>query len=133
MTQTAWPELPLAAWKDTYATLHLWTQIVGKIRLAQTPWLTSPIPYGDHVFQLDFDFLSHVLRASTSDGGRTEIELVPRTVADFYAEVMRALSDLGIEQLQRVTDLLGVAEAEYRLLGDRFWMQIRRDRYIVGR
>ena len=80
----AWPELPYAAWKDTYATLHLWTQIVGKIRLAQTPWLnhswhvvlyvtargltTSPIPYGDRSFQLDFDFLDHVLRASTSDG-----------------------------------------------------------------
>ena len=74
-----WPELPLSAWKDTYATLHLWTQIVGKIRLAQTPWLnhswhvvlyvsargltTSAIPYGDRSFQLDFDFLDHVLRA----------------------------------------------------------------------
>ena len=73
-----WPELPLSAWKDTYATLHLWTQIVGKIRLAQTPWLnhswhvvlyvsargltTSAIPYGDRSFQLDFDFLDHVLR-----------------------------------------------------------------------
>ena len=68
-----WPELPLSAWKDTYATLHLWTQIIGKIRLAQTPWLnhswhvvlyvsargltTSAIPYGDRSFQLDFDFL----------------------------------------------------------------------------
>jgi hypothetical protein len=113
MTQAAWPELPLSAWKDTYATLHLWTQIVGKIRLAQTPWLnhswhvvlyvsargltTSPIPYGDRVFQLDFDFLDHVLRASTSDGGRREIELFPRSVADFYADLMRTISGLGIE------------------------------------
>ena len=101
MTQAAWPELPYAAWKDTYATLHLWTQIVGKIRLAQTPWLnhswhvvlyvsargltTSPIPLGDRSFQLDFDFLDHVLRASTSDGGQKEIGLFPRSVADFYA------------------------------------------------
>src|SRR5262245_30558407 len=88
-----WPELPLAAWKDTYATLHLWTQIVGKIRLAQTPWLnhswhvvlyvtprgltTSAIPYGNRSFQLDFDFLGHVLRASASDGGEKEIGLFP--------------------------------------------------------
>jgi Family of unknown function (DUF5996) len=82
MTHAAWPELPLSAWKDTYATLHLWTQIVGKIRLAQTLWLnqswhvvfyatprrltTSLIPYGDRSFQLDFDFI--VLLVSTSDG-----------------------------------------------------------------
>jgi uncharacterized protein DUF5996 len=107
-----WPELPLSAWKDTYATLHLWTQIVGKIRLAQTPWLnhswhvvlyvsaggltTSAIPYGDRSFQLDFDFLDHVLRASASDGGQEEIGLYPRSVADFYAEVMRSLAELGI-------------------------------------
>ena len=79
-----WPELALAAWKDTYATLHFWTQIVGKIRLMQTPWLnhswhvvlyvtprgltTSTIPYGDRAFQIDFDFIDHALRISTSDG-----------------------------------------------------------------
>ena len=113
MTQAAWPELPYAAWKDTYATLHLWTQIVGKIRLAQTPWLnhswhvvlyvsargltTSPIPFGDRSFQLDFDFLDHVLRASVSDGGQKEIALFPRSVADFYADLMRSLAELGIE------------------------------------
>jgi Family of unknown function (DUF5996) len=106
-----WPELPLSAWKDTYATLHLWTQIVGKIRLAQTPWLnhswhvvlyvsargltTSAIPYCDRSFQLDFDFLDHVLRASASDGGQEEIGLYPRSVADFYAEVMRSLAELA--------------------------------------
>ena len=93
MTQAAWPELPYAAWKETYATLHLWTQIVGKIRLAQTPWLnhswhvvlyvsargltTSPIPFGDRTFQLDFDFLDHVLRASVSDGGQKQVGLFP--------------------------------------------------------
>ena len=80
-----WPELPYEAWKDTYATLHMWTQIVGKIRLVQTPWLnhswhvvlyvtprgltTSPIPYGERSFELDFDFLDHVLLVSTDDGG----------------------------------------------------------------
>ena len=113
MTQAAWPELPYAAWKETYATLHLWTQIVGKIRLAQTPWLnhswhvvlyvsargltTSPIPFGDRSFQLDFDFLDHVLRASVSDGGQKQVGLFPRSVADFYADLMRSLAELGIE------------------------------------
>ena len=58
---------------------------------------TSPIPYGDRVFQLDFDFLDHVLRASTSDGGRREIALFPRSVVDFYTDLMHTLSDLGIE------------------------------------
>jgi hypothetical protein len=109
----AWPELPYAAWKDTYATLHLWTQIVGKIRLVQTPWLnhswhvvlylsdrgltTSPIPYGDRTFQLDFDFLNHVLWASTDDGFYKKIGLFPRPVAEFYADLMQSLSELGIE------------------------------------
>lgn len=111
--QTAWPELPYEAWQDTYATLHMWSQIVGKIRLVQTPWLnhswhvvlyvsargltTSPIPFGDRSFQLDFDFLDHVLRASVSDGGQKEIALFPRSVADFYADLMRSLAELGIE------------------------------------
>jgi hypothetical protein len=114
MTETdVWPELPYAAWHDTYATLHLWTQIVGKIRLAQTPWLnhswhvtlyvtprgltTSPIPYGDRDFELQFDFLRHVLVISTDDGNGREVGLYPRTVADFHAAVMQALSELGIE------------------------------------
>ena len=110
---TLWPALPYEAWKDTYATLHLWTQIVGKIRLKQTPWLnhswhvvlylsprgltTSPIPYGDRAFQLDFDFLDHVLRASTSNGARREVRLVPQSVAKFYAQLMQSLSELGVE------------------------------------
>src|SRR5262245_5996294 len=95
-----WPELPCAAWKETYATLHLWTQIVGKIRMAQTPWLnhswhvvlyvtsrgltTSPIPYGQRTFQFDFDFLDHVLWLSADDGAVRKIGLHPRSVADFY-------------------------------------------------
>jgi hypothetical protein len=108
----AWPELPYAAWKDTYATLHMWTQIVGKIRLAQTPWLnhswhvvlylsprgltTSPIPYGNRSFQLDFDFLDHVLLASTDGGSVKQIGLFPRSVADFYTDVVRSLAELAI-------------------------------------
>ena len=103
---------PDAAWKDTYATLHLWTQIVGKIRLAQTPWVnhswhvvlyvsargltTSPIPYGDRTFQLDFDFLDHVLRIDRRRRQRA-VGLFPRTVAEFYADVMQSLSELGID------------------------------------
>jgi Family of unknown function (DUF5996) len=111
--RAAWPELPYAAWKDTYATLHLWTQIVGKIRLAQTPWLnhswhvvlyvsaqgltTSPIPYGQRMFELEFDFLKHVLSVSTDDGSYKEIGLFPRSVAEFYGAVMQALSELDID------------------------------------
>ena len=113
MSKALWPELPYAAWKDTYATLHLWTQIVGKIRLAQTPWVnhswhvtlyvsprgltTSLIPYGHRTFQLEFDFLKQVLRVSTDDGSLREIGLFARSVAEFYAAVMHALSELGID------------------------------------
>jgi hypothetical protein len=109
----AWPELPLEAWRDTYATLHLWTQVVGKIRLAQSPMVnhwwqtalyptargltTSPIPHGSQVFQLDFDFLDHQLVIATSRGTGRTLPLVPRPVADFYRELMGALRDLGLE------------------------------------
>ena len=115
MTATStqrWPELPYAAWKDTRDTLHLWTQVVGKIRLALTPWLnhswhvalyltargltTSPISGGAFSFQIDFDFIDHRLRISTSDGRAREITLRPMTVAEFYAQVMAALDELGI-------------------------------------
>ncbi|MDQ3815169.1 MAG: DUF5996 family protein, partial [Armatimonadota bacterium] len=107
-----WPSLPLTEWKDTYATLHMWTQIVGKIRLAQMPWInhswhvtlyvtargltTSPIPYGTRVFQIDFDFIDHQLVIHTSDGAVRAIALRPISVADFYDEVMTALRDLGL-------------------------------------
>jgi hypothetical protein len=107
-----WPELPYAAWKDTCQTLQLWTQIVGKIRLARTPWLnhswhvtlyvtargltTSPIPDGARTFQIDFDFIDHVLWLRTSDGHFRQVVLRPVTVAEFYGEVMHALGELGI-------------------------------------
>jgi len=108
----AWPDLPYAAWKETCATLHLWTQVVGKVRLVRTPWLnhswhvplyvtargltTSPIPDGQRSFEIAFDLIEHVLDIATSDGARRRTALEPRTVADFYAAVMSMLADLGI-------------------------------------
>jgi hypothetical protein len=108
----AWPDLTYPAWRETCTTLHLWTQVVGKIRLSQTPWLnhswhvalyvtargltTSSIPFGERAFQIDFDFLDHVLRIETSDGPPWQMPLQARSVADFYAAVMAALADLGI-------------------------------------
>jgi hypothetical protein len=108
-----WPSLPLEAWKDTYATLHRWTQVVGKIRLAQTPWInhswhvtlyatgrgltTSPIPYGARTFEIDFDFIDHRLVVQTAAGEVRTIALRPMTVADFYAQVFAALHALGLD------------------------------------
>jgi hypothetical protein len=136
-----WPELPYAAWKDTYATLQLWAQIVGKIRLAQTPWVnhswhvvlyvsprgltTSPIPYGQRAFQLDFDFLDHVLRVSTSDGSYKEIPLLPRSVAEFYADVMRSLAELGIDV--RIHDRPNEIPDPIRFSADRIHASYDRD------
>ena len=110
---TAWPDLPTAAWRETYATLHLWTQIIGKIRFARSPWLnhswhvalyvtargltTSPIPDGTMTFQIDFDFIDHVLRISTSDGATRQLELAGQSVASFYTAVVAALAELGID------------------------------------
>jgi len=111
--QHSWPELPLEAWQDTYATLHLWTQIVGKVRLALSPrvnhwWevplyvnarglTTSAIPYGDGIFEVQFDFIDHKLQIQTSWGTSKTLALKPQSVADFYAAFMSALRSLGIE------------------------------------
>jgi hypothetical protein len=108
-----WPELPLDAWQDTYATLHMWTQIVGKVRLALSPrvnhwWevplyvnarglTTSAIPCGDGIFEIRFDFIDHKLEIDTSWGSRKILPLKPQSVAAFYAEFMSALKSLGIE------------------------------------
>ncbi len=108
-----WPDIPLGDWADTCATLHLWTQVIGKIRLAHAPMInhwwqvplyvtcrgltTSPIPYGTRSFQLDFDFIDHCLKIQTSRGETATIPLGPRSVADFYAEVMARLRGLGLE------------------------------------
>ncbi len=111
--QGDWPDLPFSDWSDTCATLHLWTQVVGKIRLAHAPLVnhwwqvplyvtcrgltTSPIPYGGASFQVDFDFIDHNLKIQTSRGAIETVALGPRSVADFYAEVMERLRKLGLE------------------------------------
>ena len=111
--EQAWPALPFAEWKDTCATLHMWTQIVGKVRLARSPYMnhfwqvplyvsargltTSPIPCSHGEFEIEFDFIEHVLRFETSRGETEVIELAPRAVADFYREVMETLKSLDLE------------------------------------
>lgn len=110
---SVWPALPLEAWQDTYATLHMWTQIVGKVRLALSPpvnhyWqvplyltdtglTTSPVPCHSGVFEVRFDFAHHNLVIQTSAGPNRIIPLAPRSVADFYKEFMSTLKSLGIE------------------------------------
>ena len=107
-----WPDLPLEAWSATCATLHLWTQIVGKLRLVQCPWVnhswhatlyvtargltTLPIPLGARVFQIDFDFITHQLIVHSSDGITGGFALEPQTVAVFYARLMKELSKLNL-------------------------------------
>ena len=110
--QPAWPDLDYHSWRATLATLHLWTQVIGKVRLALTPWVnhswqvplyvtarglgTSPIPWGTDVFAIDFDFVSHQLWVRTSWGSERSLALEPQSVADFYARVMEGLHSLGI-------------------------------------
>ncbi len=109
----SWPNLPFEEWQDTCATLHMWTQIVGKIRLALEPMVnhwwqvplyvtstgltTSPMPYQSRSFQIDFDFCRHVLVVTTADARRAEFALEPYSVAEFYRKIMSVLRDLGIE------------------------------------
>lgn len=108
-----WPALPLAEWDATRATLHMWTQIVGKLRLALSPrenhwWevplyvtplglTTSSIPYGEHAFEVEFDFAGHNLAIRKSDHKTKFLPLYPRSVADFYGELMAALHAMGID------------------------------------
>src|SRR3954471_22629429 len=108
-----WPELPYAKWQPTLDTLHLWTQIVGKTRLALAPmedhwWqvalyapprgLTTPaMPYGNRTIAVEFDFLDHNLYATDSEGERRTVGLAPRSVADFHREYLGALRSLGVE------------------------------------
>ncbi|HUI60363.1 MAG TPA: DUF5996 family protein [Steroidobacteraceae bacterium] len=114
-----WPELPYTQWRDTCATLHLWTQIAGKIRLERTPWLnhswhvplyvtprgltTGPIPDAGRAFELHFDFNQQQLEIAVSDGARRRIALEPRSIADFHATLLDTLRGLGIET--RINDL----------------------------
>jgi len=111
-TTERWPLLPYEAWKETLDTLHMWTQIVGKVRMELSPFVnhwwhvtfyvtargltTSPIPYRGSTFEVDFDFIDHNLFIQTSDGTSKAMPLIPRSVADFYREFMEALRSLGI-------------------------------------
>lgn len=110
--EALWPELAYQSWRDTAVTLHLWTQIVGKIRLALTPWLnhswqvplyvtsrglgTSPIPAGREVLEMEFDFIAHRLRVHTSLGAERALVLEPQSVAEFYGQLITELHHLGI-------------------------------------
>jgi hypothetical protein len=109
----SWPILKFSEWQDTLATLHMWTQVVGKIHLRQTPLVnhwwnvplyvsargltTSAMPYEDRIFEIEFDFIDHQLLIKCSDDSTTTLALRPQSVADFYAEVMSALRGLGME------------------------------------
>ncbi|HEY7303950.1 MAG TPA: DUF5996 family protein [Bryobacteraceae bacterium] len=146
-----WPALPFEEWKDTRDTLHMWTQIVGKTRLELCPeenhwWqvtlyvtprglTTSPVPYGSNIFDAEFDFIDHVLRIRTSAGGLRTLSLTPRTVADFYAEYLKALHELGVNvairhpQPDEVLDPIPFAEDRVHSSYDRdaahrFWIAL---------
>jgi hypothetical protein len=111
-TRAPWPALPLEEWRDTYATLHMWTQIVGKTRLALAPWqnhwwqvalhvtarglATGPMPYGSRTLDAEFDFIEHELLLRTSEGAVQEITLRPRSVAEFYRIYLAALEALDV-------------------------------------
>jgi hypothetical protein len=152
-----WPALPLEAWSDTCATLHLWTQIVGKIRLAQTTWTnhswhvtlyvtstgltTSPIPYEKRTFEIAFDFIAHELRIITSDGARGRVPLEAQSVATFHRRLMAALSALGIRVViygkpNEVAEAIPFAEDEVHRAYDpeyvnRFWrVLVQTDRVL---
>jgi hypothetical protein len=110
--QDSWPELPLSAWKGTRDTLHLWTQMIGKIRLALTPWLnhswhvalyltarglsTSPMPWNGGALEIEFDFIEHALWLRLSSGETRKVPLRPIAVAAFYAELEGTLGELGV-------------------------------------
>jgi hypothetical protein len=154
-----WPPLPLEAWSDTCATLHMWTQIVGKVRLAQTPWTnhswhvtlyvtstgltTSPIAYGTRTFEIVFDFVAHELRILTSDGGRGRVPLEPQSVATFYRRLMEAMAALGLRvaiyaKPNEVAEAIPFAEDEVhraydRDYANRFWRVLVQTERVLKR
>jgi hypothetical protein len=109
---TSWPALPFDEWRDTHATLHLWLQIVGKIRLAQSPWInhswhvslyltprgltTLAIPHGTRSFQVDLDFIAHRIQVESSDGEARSMAMEPKPVSVFYHELMEILNALRV-------------------------------------
>jgi hypothetical protein len=153
-----WPELPYAAWKDTGATLQLWTQIVGKTRLMLTPWLnhawhvtlrvtarglvTPLISTAEQDFQIEFDFVDHVLWLRTAGGHSRQVMLRPMAVAEFYGEYLHALSELGIavrisETPNEVTDAIAfdrdTTHAAYdREYANRFWRVLLRSHEVFS-
>jgi hypothetical protein len=153
----AWPALPLAEWEDTYHTLHMWTQIVGKIRMKCTPHLnhwwevplyvcscgltTSAMPHGNKLFEMTFDFIDHVLRIEASDGEQRSLALEPRSVAEFYEDVMTTLDEMGLPvqinpKPQEVPDPIEFADdtvhASYdAAAANRFWrVLVQSDRVL---
>ncbi|MFI0350511.1 DUF5996 family protein [Actinomadura sp. 9N407] len=157
-SQGAWPRLRVADWVETRDTLHMWTQIVGKIRLAHAPLInhwwqvtlyvsprgltTSAIPYGTGTFDMEFDFIDHVLRIRGSDGESRAVALEPKSVARFHGEVMGALGELGIEtEIQaapnEVEPAIPFAEDEQHASYDgaaaeSFWRQLSQAARVMG-
>ena len=154
---TAWPSLPLEEWSDTLATLHMWMQIVGKVRLVQSPWInhswhvtlyvtasgltTSPIPHGDRAFEIDFDFVDHRLRIRASDGREAGFPLEPQTVAAFYARLREQMATLDLRvkiygKPNEIADPIPFAEDEIhrdydREYANRFWcILVQADRVL---
>ncbi len=111
-SEEVWPALPYADWQETAETLHMWTQIVGKVRMEQTPWLnhswhvtlyvtprgltTGPVPHGDRIFSIDFDFIDHALVIESCDGDTERLPLASRDTAEFYRQVMDTLERLRL-------------------------------------
>lgn len=153
----AWPALPLEAWSETCATLHRWTQIAGKMRLAQSPWInhswhvtlyvtatgltTSPIPYGTRTFQIDFDFIRHQLAICSSDGGVGGFPLRPQSVAAFYRQLIGEMArlDLHVDIFKKpneVPDTIAFDQDETHIAYDadyanRFWrVLVQADRVL---
>jgi Family of unknown function (DUF5996) len=156
--EESWPDLPYVAWKDACATLHMWTQIVGKVRLALTPWLNHSwhvsfrvtarglglplIVIDGRGLQLDFDFIDHVLWVRTSDGHFRQLTLRAMPVAEFYAEFLHLLSTLGIEvrinpMPNEIADAIPFDEdrvhnAYDRDYANRFWQVLLRSHEVLS-
>ncbi|MDQ1490056.1 MAG: hypothetical protein QOJ23_2570 [Actinomycetota bacterium] len=154
-----WPDLTLAGWEDTRDTLHMWTQVVGKVRLALEPMInhwwqvtlyvsargltTSLMPAGDRGLEIEFDFVDHVLDLRTTDGARRQVPLEPRSVASFYQATMAALADIGVQvtinpRPQEVVEAIPFGEDEVHQSYDpaaahRFWLALVRMHEVLLR